>query len=210
MSRTGRPRGFDRDGALQRAMELFWSQGYEGTTLADLQKAMGGITAPSFYVAFGSKEALLKETVELISQDARGPRGESPDGGADGARIRRRIAARRGGKLLPAGQTAWLSCSAGREELDARQRERGGFHERAARHQGETHAAAPAARQCRGRSGFDHRHQWARRFVHQHHRWHGDSGRGTELRAKTLCAVVDCAMAAWDSLAGKNPAERAE
>src|SRR5690242_2616526 len=44
MSRIGRPREFDRDHALQRAMELFWAQGYEGTTLADLQKAMGGIT----------------------------------------------------------------------------------------------------------------------------------------------------------------------
>jgi hypothetical protein len=36
MSRTGRPREFDRDEALQRAMELFWAKGYEGTTLADL------------------------------------------------------------------------------------------------------------------------------------------------------------------------------
>src|SRR5215510_13954006 len=68
MSRTGRPREFDRGEALQRAMELFWAQGYEGTTLADLQKAMGGITAPSFYAAFGSKEALFKEAVELHIQ----------------------------------------------------------------------------------------------------------------------------------------------
>jgi AcrR family transcriptional regulator len=65
MSRTGRPREFDRDEALERAMKLFWAQGYEGTTLSDLQKAMGGITAPSFYAAFGSKEALFREVVEL-------------------------------------------------------------------------------------------------------------------------------------------------
>jgi AcrR family transcriptional regulator len=45
-------------------MELFWEQGYEGTTLTDLQKAMGGITAPSFYAAFGSKEKLFREAVE--------------------------------------------------------------------------------------------------------------------------------------------------
>jgi AcrR family transcriptional regulator len=65
MSRIGRPREFDRQKALQSAMELFWAHGYEGTTLTDLQKAMGGITAPSFYAAFGSKEELFREAVEL-------------------------------------------------------------------------------------------------------------------------------------------------
>lgn len=65
MSRTGRPREFDRDAALMKAMELFWARGYEGATLTDLQKSMGGITAPSFYAAFGSKEELFREAVEL-------------------------------------------------------------------------------------------------------------------------------------------------
>jgi AcrR family transcriptional regulator len=77
MSRTGRPREFDRQEALQRAMELFWAQGYEGTTLADLQKAMGGITAPSFYAAFGSKEALFRESVELYKQTQGAPVAEA-------------------------------------------------------------------------------------------------------------------------------------
>jgi AcrR family transcriptional regulator len=64
-ARRGRPRSFDREKALRRAMEIFWALGYEGTTLTDLQDAMGGITAPSFYAAFGSKESLFREAVEL-------------------------------------------------------------------------------------------------------------------------------------------------
>jgi AcrR family transcriptional regulator len=68
VAQLGRPRGFDRKQALLRAMEVFWSAGYEGATLNQLQSAMGGIGAPSFYAAFGSKEALFREAVELYSQ----------------------------------------------------------------------------------------------------------------------------------------------
>jgi AcrR family transcriptional regulator len=65
MARRGRPLTFDREEALQHAMELFWARGYEGTTLEDLQAAMGGIGPPSFYNAFGSKEQLFKEVTNL-------------------------------------------------------------------------------------------------------------------------------------------------
>jgi AcrR family transcriptional regulator len=65
MRKRGRPSTFDRGEALQRAMELFWERGYEGATLEDLQAAMGGINPPSFYHAFGSKEALFREAVDL-------------------------------------------------------------------------------------------------------------------------------------------------
>lgn len=68
MTGRGRPRSFDREEALQRAMELFWKVGYEGATLTDLQAAMGGIAAPSFYAAFGSKEAVFREAVALYHQ----------------------------------------------------------------------------------------------------------------------------------------------
>ncbi|WP_395679478.1 TetR/AcrR family transcriptional regulator [Inquilinus sp.] len=64
MAERGRPRGFDRDVALRRAMELFWRHGYEGVSMAELTAAMG-IAAPSLYAAFGSKEALFREAIAL-------------------------------------------------------------------------------------------------------------------------------------------------
>ncbi|WP_069879037.1 TetR/AcrR family transcriptional regulator [Bosea sp. BIWAKO-01] len=64
MAVRGRPRSFDRDHALQLIMEVFWAKGYEGTQLNDLTAAIG-ITPPSFYAAFVSKEAAFREAVEL-------------------------------------------------------------------------------------------------------------------------------------------------
>lgn len=69
----GRPRTFDRARALRQAMEVFWTAGYEAATLTDLQAAMGGITAPSFYAAYGSKEQLFREAVELYSRTLGAP-----------------------------------------------------------------------------------------------------------------------------------------
>jgi len=60
----GRPRGFDRDAALRAAMEVFWREGYEGASMAELTKAMG-INAPSLYAAFGSKEGLFLQAMRL-------------------------------------------------------------------------------------------------------------------------------------------------
>ncbi len=61
--RTGRPRSFCKDEALDRAMTVFWRQGYEGASMADLTKAMG-INPPSLYACFGSKEGLFKAVLE--------------------------------------------------------------------------------------------------------------------------------------------------
>jgi AcrR family transcriptional regulator len=62
----GRPRAFDPDAALEAALEVFWRQGYEGTSLADLTAAMG-INRPSLYAAFGNKEQLFGEALERYS-----------------------------------------------------------------------------------------------------------------------------------------------
>jgi AcrR family transcriptional regulator len=63
----GRPREFDVDQALDRALRVFWRKGYEGTTLPDLTAAMG-INRPSLYAAFGSKEGLFRKVLDRYAE----------------------------------------------------------------------------------------------------------------------------------------------
>jgi len=69
---VGRPREFDADEALERAMEVFWKKGYEGASLPELTKAMG-INRPSLYAAFGNKESLFRKVMDRY---ASGPAAE--------------------------------------------------------------------------------------------------------------------------------------
>lgn len=78
MTERGRPRGFDRAEALRRAMRLFWARGYEGTSIGDLTETLG-IGKPSLYAAFGSKEALFREAVELYDAEEGAPIQEALD-----------------------------------------------------------------------------------------------------------------------------------
>ncbi|WP_034279157.1 TetR/AcrR family transcriptional regulator [Alkanindiges illinoisensis] len=67
---AGRPRQFDIEKATETALHLFIEKGYEGASFAELVKAMG-ISPPSFYAAFGSKEALFRRVLERYVVSAR-------------------------------------------------------------------------------------------------------------------------------------------
>ncbi|MCU1322219.1 MAG: regulatory protein TetR [Acidobacteriaceae bacterium] len=67
-ARMGRPREFDEETALDAAMKLFWDKGYEGTSMADLTKAMG-LSPSSIYAAFGDKKALFQRAADKYAKD---------------------------------------------------------------------------------------------------------------------------------------------
>lgn len=64
---AGRPRSFDVEKALDRAMRVFWKKGFEGATLPDLTRAMG-INRPSLYAAFGNKEELFRKALDRYAE----------------------------------------------------------------------------------------------------------------------------------------------
>ena len=59
----GRPRAFDRDDVLDRAVTTFWARGYSGASVDDLTGSMG-INRPSLYAAFGNKHDLFLEVID--------------------------------------------------------------------------------------------------------------------------------------------------
>ncbi len=61
---------FDVDEALDRALETFWAQGYESTSMDDLLKQMG-INRGSFYDTFNSKHDVLIDSLKRYDREYR-------------------------------------------------------------------------------------------------------------------------------------------
>lgn len=76
-----RPKGFDVDQALERAMETFWEKGYEAASLDDLTRRMG-IRKASLYGTFGDKKQLFLATLARYQDDWLAHLGETLDGNA--------------------------------------------------------------------------------------------------------------------------------
>lgn len=199
MTRTGRPREFDRDEALKRAMELFWAQGYEGATLADLQKVMGAITPPSFYAAFGSKEALFKEAVGLYKKTQGAPVVKALAAGATArASIEEMLRAAAASVCQPGRPSGCLmvlgaiSCMPANKHIEDFMREQRSLREKFIRQRlrrGIADGDLPSGTDVQTLTSF-----------------YTSIVDGMAMRArdgasrKTLRAIVSCAMAAWDKL----------
>src|SRR3954468_19661314 len=68
--RVARPREFDENEVLDRALETFWSKGFDGTSIQDLI-ASTGLARASLYGAFGDKQQLYERVLEhYASQNA--------------------------------------------------------------------------------------------------------------------------------------------
>jgi len=65
----GRPRGFDTEAAIERAMNVFWSRGYHATALPDLLQATN-LSRGSLYAAFGDKRGLFLRALDRYIADA--------------------------------------------------------------------------------------------------------------------------------------------
>ena len=202
MRTRGRPRGFDREAALRRAMRLFWERGYEGTSIADLAAAIG-INKPSLYAAFGSKESLFREAVALYDAIEGRPVQEALDS-APSARLGIEAALRHNALVYcraeePRGCMIVLSSLLGTAESEevrsflTESRRRGEAALRRRIERGLADGDVPPEADPRRLAAF---------YTTVMH--------GLSVQARdgagpqTLDGIVDCAMASWDRLVGSH------
>lgn len=110
----GRPREFDVNKALDRALKVFWRKGYEGASLPDLTRAMG-INRPSLYAAFGNKEALFRKALDRYAAVSAGHIREALNEPTARAVVERLLLGT--AELLTNPQSAGMSDGAGRAGL---------------------------------------------------------------------------------------------
>ncbi len=70
LKRRGRPRAYEPDVALGKALDLFRTQGFAATSLDDLSEATG-MNRPSLYGAFGDKRELYIKSYQRYREEAR-------------------------------------------------------------------------------------------------------------------------------------------
>ena len=63
----GRPRKFDELDAVKKAIQVFWSKGYDGVTIDDLVEGMG-VGRPSLYAVFGDKRTLFLRALKAYAE----------------------------------------------------------------------------------------------------------------------------------------------
>ena len=122
---TGRPRTFDPDQALDKALHVFWRKGYEGASIADLTEAMG-INPPSLYAAFGNKEGLFRRALDRYEAEHEASWNEAlsaPTAYEAVERLLKSSAESLGDKRNPPGCLMVQAALCGGEECDAVKKE---------------------------------------------------------------------------------------
>ena len=203
MALRGRPRNFDREDALGRAMDLFWRQGFDNTSLAQLTDAMG-LKPPSLYAAFGSKEDLFKEALDLYAETEGGgiweqvPTAPTAREAVAGmlkatARAFTRGPGKRGCMMVLAAPQMQGGNPAVCDELKRRRRQGAAILQARLERAVAEGELAPGT-DCKAIANY---------YVTLQH--------GMSIQARdgasraTLLAVADCAMAGWDDLTGVRP-----
>lgn len=200
----GRPRSFDRQKALCAALRIFRERGYEGTSMSDLQKALGGLSPPSIYAAFGSKEDLFKEAVDVYVKQMRGRVERALDAADTRAAIEGLLRSavlntteveEPRGCLLVQGALACSPSGKGVQEF---------LHQ----HRQETHRTLMKRLKAGVTAGDVPAHTDVAAVASFYTTLiHGISIQARDgVTRAALTAAVDCAMAAWDSLTGPKRA----